>query len=111
MIIHWLVSAVAILITAYLLPGVTIDGFLAALLVAVVLGAINLVLRPVLVVLTLPITVMTLGFFILIINALLILLSSYIVPGFAVASFWWAFLFGIVLAVINYFFDMLAKEE
>ena len=67
MIIHWLVSAVAILITAYLLPGVTIDGFLAALLVAVVLGAINLVLRPVLVVLTLPITVMTLGFFILII--------------------------------------------
>ncbi len=101
-IIHWLISALAIMVTAYLLPGVHVSGFVAALVLAVVLGAINAILRPVLVVLALPITIMTLGLFVLVINALLVLLSAKIVPGFTVTGFGAAFLFGIVLAVVNW---------
>lgn len=110
-IIHWIVSALAILVTAYLLPGVQVDGLTAALVLAVVLGAINAILRPILVILTLPITILTLGLFVLIINGLLIMLAASIVPGFAVASFWWAFLFGIVLAIVSSVLQMFEKEE
>lgn len=109
-IIHFLVSAIAILITAYILPGVHIDGFLAALILAVVLGAINAILRPILIFLTLPLTIVTLGLFVLVINGLLIMLASYIVPGFTVASFWWALLFGIVLAIVSYILEMFEKK-
>jgi len=100
-IIHWVVSALAILLTAYLLPGVHVDGIVAALILAVVLGVINAFLRPLLVVLTLPITILTLGFFVLIINGLLVMLASYIVPGFTIDGFWWALAFGIVLAIVS----------
>jgi putative membrane protein len=110
-IIHWVVSALAILITAYLLPGVHVSGIFAALVLAVVLGAINTILRPILILLTLPITIVTLGLFVLVINALLVMLASYIVPGFAVAGFWSAFLFGIVLAIVNWILGMFEKEE
>ena len=110
-IIHWVVSALAILITAYVLPGVHVDGLVTALILAVVLGVINAFLRPLLIILTLPITILTLGLFVLIINGLLVLLASYIVPGFTVDSFWWAFLFGIVLAIVSSVLHMLEKEE
>lgn len=99
--INWIICAVAIMITAYVLPGVNIDGFLVALILAVVLGAINAFIKPIIVLLTLPINVLTLGLFTLVINALLIILSSYIVPGFGVAGFWWAMLFSVVLSFIT----------
>ena len=110
-IIHWVVSALAILVTAYVLPGVQVDGLTAALVLAVVLGAVNAFLRPLLILLTLPISIMTLGLFVLVINGLLVLLAASIVPGFMVDSFWWAFLFGIVLAVVSYVLEMFEKEE
>ncbi|MDB5239132.1 MAG: rane protein of unknown function [Candidatus Parcubacteria bacterium] len=101
LLVHWLVYAAAILITAYLLPGVTVGGgIISALILSVVLGAINLVLRPILILLTLPVTVVTLGLFVLVINALLVLLAASIVPGFAVANFWWAFLFAVILSLV-----------
>jgi len=100
-VIHWIVSALAILLTAYILPGVHVSGFVAALVLALVLGIINAFLRPILVVLTLPITILTLGLFVFVINALLIMLAAAILPGFTVASFWWALLFSIVLAIIS----------
>ena len=103
---HFIISALAILIAAYLLPGVEISGFLTAFVLAVVFGLINAFLRPLLVLLTLPLTVITFGLFALILNALLILLASAIVPGFTIASFWWAFLFGIVLALVNYILEV-----
>lgn len=103
--LHWLIAAAAIGIAAYIIPGVTIDP-ISALIAAVVLGALNLFIRPVLLILTLPITVITLGLFSLVINALLVLLAAYIVPGFSVASFWTAFLFAFVLAVINWVFSL-----
>jgi putative membrane protein len=105
-IINWIVSALAIIVAAYVLPGIHVNGFLTALVLAVVLGAINMILRPILIILTLPISIITLGLFVLVINALLILLATYIVPGFYVASFGWALLFGIVLAVVNWILQM-----
>jgi putative membrane protein len=110
-LIQWVISGLAILITAYLLPGVAIEGFLAALVTALVLGLINAVLRPILILLTLPLNILTLGLFTLVINALLIMLASTIVPGFAVQGFWWALLFGVVLAIVNFALNPLLKSN
>ena len=107
--LHWLISAVAIGIAAYIVPGVTIDP-ISALIAAVVLGALNLFIRPIIVVLTLPINVVTLGLFSLVINASLVLLATYLVPGFAVAGFWTAVLFAIVLSVVNWVFHLWNRD-
>jgi putative membrane protein len=101
-LLQWLVSGLAIIITAYLLPGVKLTGFFAALVTALILGLINAFIRPVLILLTLPLNILTLGLFTLVINALLIMLAAAIVPGFTVQGFWWALLFGLVLAIVNY---------
>ncbi|MFZ2500533.1 MAG: phage holin family protein [Minisyncoccia bacterium] len=103
MLFHWLISTVAVGIAAYVVPGVvvTIPG---AFVVAVALGALNLFLRPILIVLTLPITVLTLGLFSLVINALLVMLTAYLVPGFSIAGFWSALYFALVLSVIHWVF-------
>ena len=101
--LHWLLSALAIIIAAYIVPGahVTLVG---ALVAAVVLGGLNLFLKPILFVLTLPITIFTLGLFSIVLNALLIMLASAIVPGFVIAGFWSALLFSIVLTLIHWVF-------
>lgn len=101
---HWLVAAIAIGIAALVTPGVEVT-LLGAFVAAVVLGALNLFIRPMLILLTLPITILTLGLFSLVINALLVLLAALLVPGFSVSGFWTALLFAIVLAFINGFFD------
>ncbi|MDO8522841.1 MAG: phage holin family protein [bacterium] len=106
-IIHWLVSAVAIGIAAYIIPGVTVSP-VGALVLVVVLALINIFIKPLIIILTLPINILTLGLFTFIINALLIMLAGFIVPGFAVAGFWPAFLFAIVLTLVNWFFHALA---
>lgn len=106
---HWIVSAIAIAIAAYLLPGVTVTP-VGAIVLAVVLGVINIFIRPVLRLLTLPITILTLGLFSLVLNALLILLAAAIVPGFSVSGFWSALLFGILLALINGVFGSMKKD-
>jgi putative membrane protein len=110
LIIKWLVSTVAILITDYILPGVSTSGIVSALIFALVLGILNAVLKPLLVILTLPINVVTLGLFTLVINALVILLASAIVPGFVVVGFWWAVLFGIVLALVMMVLNRVVDE-
>ncbi len=108
-IINWLVSTAAILISAYILPGVHISGFSTALVVAVVLGIINAVIKPILIILTLPINILTLGLFTLVINALIIILTADLVPGFKVDGFLWALLFSIVLSLVNSFLHNLSK--
>lgn len=100
-IINWIISAIVIFAAASILPGVHITNFTTALIVAVVLGIVNALLKPVLIILTLPITIVTLGLFTFVINALLILLVSNLVSGFAVDGFLWALIFGIVLSVAN----------
>jgi len=101
-LINWIVSGLAIVITAYLLPGVRLSGFFAALVTALILGLINAFIKPVLSLLTLPLTVMSLGLFALVLNALLIMLTSTIVPGFQVQGFWWALAFSLVLSIVNF---------
>ncbi|HPN54588.1 MAG TPA: phage holin family protein [Candidatus Moranbacteria bacterium] len=102
-IIHWFLSALAVVITAYLLPpdAVYVKSFFVALVVAVVLGFLNSIIRPILIVLTLPIEILTLGLFTFVINAGLVLLASNIVPGFHVNGFIWALVFSLVLWLIN----------
>lgn len=103
--LQWLISTIAILIAAYLVPGATVT-VAGALVLAIVLGILNLLLKPVLFVLTLPINVLTLGLFSLVINALLVLLAAYIVPGFAIAGFWSALFFSVVLTLVNWVFHL-----
>lgn len=81
-------------------------SFWTALIVAVVIGVINAVLRPILVAVTLPINFVTLGLFTFVINALLIMLAAAVVPGFMVTNFWWALLFSVILGLVNGFFGM-----
>ena len=78
-------------------------AFFAALAAAFILGVINITIKPLLILLTLPVTILTLGLFTFVINALMIMLSAQFVPGFGVDSFWWALLFSIILSIINYF--------
>ena len=96
----WIVSAVIILLLSYILPGITVAGFVTALLVALVWGLLNAFIKPVLILLTLPINILTLGLFTFVINALLVMLVAAIVPGFRVANFWWALLFSIILSLV-----------
>lgn len=111
LLLNWLISTAAILIAGYVLPGVHVDGILVALVLAIVLGALNLFLKPILLILTLPITLITLGLFALVINALLILLADVIVPRFEVDGFLWALLFSLVLACINAVFHRMARPH
>ena len=87
LIARWIINAAALLVVAYLYPGVMVETFGAALIAALVLGLINAVVRPLLVLLTLPVTLLTLGLFLFVINALLFWLVAEIVPGFRVTGF------------------------
>lgn len=109
--IKLILSAVAVIITSYLLGGVVVDDFLVAIVVAALLALLNTVIRPILVLLTIPITIFTLGLFLLVINAVIILIADGIVPGFEVDGFWWALLFSIILSVVNALFQGLGKEN
>ena len=101
MIVKWLITALIILILAYLLPGIEVSGFFAAVVVALVLGLINAFIKPIIIFFTLPINLTTLGLFTLVINAVLVLLTSAIVPGFSVTNFWWALLFSLLMGFSN----------
>jgi len=100
-LINWLASALIILIASYILPGVHVTSFWTALIVALVLGVLNLLVKPLLVILTLPVTIITFGLFLIVINAFLVLLAGRIVPGFTVDGFWWALLFSVLISIIN----------
>lgn len=108
-IIHWLILTIAILIAAYLIPGVHVT-LVGALVLAVVLGLINVFIKPVLRLLTLPLNIVTLGIFSLILNALIIMGLGLFVPGFGVSGFWAAFFFSILVSVINGLFNLGIKK-
>lgn len=102
-----LISAIAVFVAAYILPGVFVDSYMTALIVAIVLGALNAFIRPILVLLTLPITVVTLGIFYLVINAGLVWAADYLVAGFSIEPLWMTLVFGIVVSLINSFLGSL----
>ena len=102
-IIQLIISTLAVLISAYLLPGVHIrdNSFMTALVVAAVLSFLNAVVKPIMIVLTIPVTVLSLGLFLLVINAFIILIAAKLVDGFMVDSFWWALLFSLILSLVT----------
>ncbi len=95
------------MIAAYVIPGITVRSFFSALWVALFLGIVNMLLRPFLLLITLPINILTLGLFTFVINGVIILLASSIVKGFQVSGFWIAVLFSIMLSIINYLMNLL----
>lgn len=101
LLLNILISTLAVLVTAKLLKGVSVDGFYTAAAVAIMLGIVNSVLAPLLIALTLPLNILTLGLFTFGITAALVQLVAAIVPGFRVASFWWALGFGVVMGIVN----------
>lgn len=111
MLLHWGVIALALALTAWILPGVVVSSPLALLLAALVLGFLNAILKPVLVLLTLPITVMTLGIFYFVLNAVLFALAATLVPGFAVAGFGSALLGGIIMGILSAMLGSLLRGE
>lgn len=109
-ILRILLTAAAVLLIGNFLPGVHVESFAKSILVALVLGFLFAFLKPILVILTLPVTIITLGLFLLVINTLLILLADKIVPGFTVDGFWTAMIFSILLSIAQSILYSFIKE-
>ena len=110
-LIHWLIIALALWVTAYILPGVNIDSTQALAIAAIVLGLVNALVRPILTLLTLPITVLTLGLFYFLVNGFTFLLVTKVVPGFGVSSYWWAVLGALGVSIISSFVGSFVDKE
>ena len=111
LLIRTLLSAIAVVVLANVLSGVYVDSYVTAIIVAVVLSCLNLFVKPILVVLTLPVTILSFGIFLLFINAFIILLANSLVPGFSIDVVWTAILFSILLAVLQSLLFSLFKAE
>lgn len=99
------------LILAKVLPGVEVDSYTTAIIVAVVISLLNFIVKPLLIILTLPVTILTLGLFLLIINAIIILMADAFIGGFDVANIWWALLFSLMLSLLQSIFNSFLKPE
>lgn len=110
-LLRLVIYALAVFIAAHLLPGVDVENYWVAILVATILTLLNVTLKPFLIFLTIPITIFTLGLFLLVINTLLILIAGYLINGFLVDGFWWALLFSIILSLINSLFLAISGEN
>lgn len=111
LLIQLLVQGISIFLTSYILPGVVLNGYTDAVIVALVLGILNAIIKPILLLFTLPLNILTLGLFTFVINALMIELVDYLVPGFAVGGFLNALLFSLVLSVISGILHALTKQK
>ena len=106
-----LVTSLAVFFSAYILNGVYLEGFPTAILVALLMGFLNAFLKPILIILTIPITLVTFGLFLLVINAVIILLADYALTGFTVDSFFTAVLFSIIVSVITWILEAIANPK
>ncbi len=104
-LLRLLINAVAVIISAKLIPGVQVNGIVAAIIVALVLGLLNTFVKPILLILTLPITILTLGLFYLVLNVIIVYIADYFISGFSVNGFVAALLFSLALAVIGWILD------
>lgn len=110
LVVRWLLGAGALMLIAYYVPGIAVTSFYAALVAALVLGLINALIRPFIILLTLPVNILTLGLFTLVINALMFWLASSVVKGFFVAGFWPAFWGALLMCIISWIVNSLFKE-
>ena len=111
LLLVWLINALALIAVAYLMPGVAVSSFGAALLAALVLGLINAVVRPILVLLTLPVTLLTLGLFIFVLNGLLFWMVGTWLEGFEVAGFWSGVFGAILFSLVSWALSALVLKE
>lgn len=111
LILRILLSALAVVLLSKILPGIGVDSYTTAILVAVVLSLLNFIVKPILVILTLPITIVTLGLFLLIVNAIIILLADSLITGFEVDSIWWALIFSLLLSLLQSILFSILKED
>lgn len=106
-----IVNSIVAFALSYILSGIAIDSFWTAIILAVVLGILNAILKPLLVIITFPITIITFGLFLFVINALMILLADKLLDGFQVKNFWWALLFGLLLSLVSSLFYSEKKKD
>lgn len=111
LLLSWVLNAVALMGVAFLLPGVVVEGFLAALWAALILGLVNTVVRPILLILTLPLTVLTLGLFYFVLNGLMFYWVGSILDGFTVDGFWWAVLAALLYSLFATFLSSILFQE
>jgi putative membrane protein len=111
MIMKIILSALAVYIAAYLVPGIRIDSFMTALVFAIVIGVSNILIKPLLLLLTLPLNILTLGLFTFVVNLIILYLASLLVPGFAITSLLSAVLFSLVQSTINSLLTSLNKNH
>lgn len=111
-ILKLLLTAVAVIVLAQILPGITVNSFTTAVIVAFVLAILKFIVRPILVILTLPVTILTFGLFLFIINAFIILMADYFVSGFSVSGVLIAIVFSILLSIVqSILFSMISDDE
>ena len=111
LILKMLLTAVAVIILAQILPGIHVDSYTTAIIVAIVLGLLRIFVRPLIILFTLPITIITLGLFLFVINAIIILLADKLIDGFDVAGFWYALLFSLLLSFLQSILYSLLNEK
>ncbi|MGB5554043.1 MAG: phage holin family protein [Flavobacteriaceae bacterium] len=111
LILRILLSALAVVILSKVLPNVSVDSYVTAIIVALALSLLNFIVKPILVILTLPVTILTFGLFLLVINAIIILLADYFVDGFTVNGIGWALLFSLLLSFLQSILFSLLKED
>ncbi|MFD2564130.1 phage holin family protein [Aquimarina rubra] len=110
-LLKMILSAIAVLVLAEILPGVGVDSYVSALIVAVLLAILNTIVKPLLIILTLPVTIVTLGLFLLVINAAIILIADHFVSGFSVNGWLWAVIFSILLSVFQSILYSILKKD
>lgn len=108
LIMRIIVTSVIAFGLGYLLGGIHFETFWAAIIFAIVLAILNAIVKPLLILFTLPLTIFTLGLFLFVINALIVLIAEYLIPGFVVDGFWWALLFSLLLSLVT---SLLYKED
>lgn len=110
LILYLLINSAAVYLAAQILPGITVDSGMTAVIVAIVFGLLNTFLRPILTLLTLPLTIFSLGLFLLVINVIIVFLTDKLVDGFGVDGWIWALLFSLVVTLISGFLSSMARK-
>ena len=111
LLIRWLLLTIAIIVTSYLVDGIYVTSFFAALFAAAVLGILNALFRPILIIITLPINILTLGLFTFVINALLLKMASGLVPGFYVQGFWSAVFGSLIISLVSWLLNSFVSDK
>jgi putative membrane protein len=111
LIVRWLMLTVAIMAAAYLLPGIEVSGVFSAFFAAVILGILNALLRPLLLLLTLPLNILSLGLFTFVINALMLMMASGVISGFHIAGFWSAVFGSLIIGVVSWLLTSMINDQ